>query len=181
VIIIAKRKNVLLLYGYHPDESYAINVVKEVEKLAIPDVVVKEFKMGEFPRYRRAQDSTRPLLTGPRRFGELMKENDAKWAIDVHSHRDGTVFSSEYDVFKKSRLIGTLGWGYRVEYEYEEMMLDFFNRYYNSVDVLAYGVQGQWSNMCRGSFTLGIPSYVPLEKGIDLVKNLTYYLKALDP
>lgn len=178
MVIIAKRKNVLLLYGYHPDESYAINVVKEVEKLALPDVVVKEFKLDEFPRYKRTPQSTRPLRTGPRKFYELMKKNDAKWVIDVHSHKDGTVFEPHV---MKNRFLAILGYGYKFENDYEKLWPDFFYRHYNGEDVLSTGVQGQWSNMCKGSFTLGLPSYAPLKEGVNLVKNLAEYLKALDP
>jgi hypothetical protein len=176
VVTIAKRKNVLLLYGYHPDESYAINVVKEVEKLALPDVVVKEFRIGELPA-RKYKPNSWPILTWPRRFGDLMKDNNAKWAIDVHSETDDYIETD--DEFLNSRLLGTIGWGYREDYK--TTFYEFFKKHYNGVDVLSLGVQSPWCNMRKGSFTLGLLTYRPLEKSVDLVKNFSEYLKGKEP
>lgn len=177
MVTITKRKNVLLLYGYHPDESYAINVVKEVEKLAIPDVVVKEFKIGEKLPPRRYKPNSWPMLTWPRRFGYLLKENNAKWAIDVHSETDDYIETDRE--FLNSRFMGTVGWGYREDYK--ATFHEFFEKYYDKVDVLSLGEQWPWCNMCKGSFTLGLLTYRPLEKSADLLKNLSEYLKGKEP
>jgi len=147
---------VLILYGYHENEDYSRCVAQGIERLDLDNLNVKRYDWNH------------------RNFGEIMRETDADWVLDLHSHRPEHMTPPD-ESFLYGRYLGTIGWGW--VHDYNNLMETFFDEYYDGVDVLSYGKHGSFRRIHSNCFTLGLLWYRAFEKELKLVKNLTDYLK----
>jgi len=151
---------VLVLYGYHPTEDYAIDVALALDKLNLERVIVKEF----VPRKRD--------------YGKFLRENKANWILDLHSEStEGRILPPSEILDTKS--LGIISWGWR--HDYNALMEKFFREHYNGEEILSYGKAGTIQRIHSGCFLLGLLWYRPLEQSLELVKKLTDYLKGSSP
>jgi hypothetical protein len=149
------------MWGTHENEDYARCVAQGIEKLNLDGVVVERYKWDN------------------RDFGKIMKETGTYWVLDLHSETGESMHVPDDD-FLYSRLIGSLGWGW--QHDYNKIMKDFFDKYYDGVDVTTYGPHAglERLNMHAGWMMFALIWYRSYNKSLDLVNNLSEHLQGYD-